>query len=257
MAAASSDETHVNILSITQVVNYGVLGVRTMPRDLDGPVFLRPPTEQVADLPDENTCIVDPAGLMYIQSVGPSGAGGASGAIYKFLQINGDESFPTDVKERVKNVGDAAYHAYQRADAAAAHVIHTVGPDFRGCGTFREEDAVEQLARVYANVLREWINCGASTLRLLPVSGGIFAGKFKPHMAELTIAALGQAQALLEASVRVQSGRSLHLCIFDAEEVEAFKEALLASSAARGAIFDAHLKAMVDKLEAESPPKAA
>ena len=172
-AAASSDETHVNILSITQVVNYGVLGVRTMPRDLDGPVFLRPPTEQVADLPDENTCIVDPAGLMYIQSVGPSGAGGASGAIYKFLQINGDESFPTDVKERVKNVGDAAYHAYQRADAAAAHVIHTVGPDFRGCGTFREEDAVEQLARVYANVLREWINCGASTLRLLPVSGGI------------------------------------------------------------------------------------
>ena len=40
-------------------------------------------------------------------------------------------------------------------------------------------------------------------------------------------------------------------------EVEAFKEALLASSAARGAIFDAHLKAMVDKLEAESPPKAA
>ena len=90
-----------------------------------------------------------------------------------------------------------------------------------------------------------------------PISGGIFAGKFKPHMAELTIAALGQAQALLEeASVRVQSGRSLHLCIFDAEEVEAFKEALLASSAARGAIFDAHLKAMVDKLEAESPPKA-
>ena len=56
--------------------------------------------------------------------------------------------------------------------------------------------------------------------------------------------------------MRVQSGRSLHLCIFDAEEVEAFKEALLASSAARGAIFDAHLKAMVDKLEAESPPKA-
>ena len=55
MEAASFDEArHVNVLSITDVVNYGVLGVRTKPRDPDDPdVFLRPPTEQVADLPDE------------------------------------------------------------------------------------------------------------------------------------------------------------------------------------------------------------
>ena len=50
MEAASFDEArHVNVLSITDVVNYGVLGVRTKPRDPDDPdVFLRPPTEQVA-----------------------------------------------------------------------------------------------------------------------------------------------------------------------------------------------------------------
>ena len=39
-------------------------------------------------LPKENTVIVDPAGLHHIQPPGgPSGAGGAAGAIYNFLDI--------------------------------------------------------------------------------------------------------------------------------------------------------------------------
>ena len=61
---------------------YGVLGVQRRRyaaiASVDSPEA--PP-------PDDATCVVDPAGLEYVQRVGPRGAGGAAGAIDDELGI--------------------------------------------------------------------------------------------------------------------------------------------------------------------------
>eukprot|EP00974_Lingulodinium_polyedra_P016061 1558874-Lingulodinium_polyedra.AAC.1 len=64
------------------ISNYGVLG-----KDQKGNV-ISPPTDVCV--------IVDPAGLNYIRN-GPAGAGGAVGAIYRWLGIERESAFPDDV----------------------------------------------------------------------------------------------------------------------------------------------------------------
>eukprot|EP00974_Lingulodinium_polyedra_P046566 4462236-Lingulodinium_polyedra.AAC.1 len=47
--------------------------------------------------PSDACVIVDPAGLNYIRQ-GPSGAGGAAGAVYQWLGIDRHNAFPSDVR---------------------------------------------------------------------------------------------------------------------------------------------------------------
>ena len=183
-----------------------------------------------------STCITDPAGLHFIQS-SPRGAGGASGAIYVWLGINTDDSFPTDVSEAIKTAGDAKYHCYPSKSGSNSsghlHVIHTVGPDFRQGNRRSREEAVQELSISYLNIFREFItiDCGQEAvpplqLRLLPVSGGIFSGPWGSSIAALTFESINAAYLqLTHEQQELLDARVVELCVFAENELEDFARA--------------------------------
>ena len=116
--AMVSDATTDDILPHITVVDYGVLGTQLVP----GSGIVRH-----AEPPNNFTAFVDPAGLPFIQRMGPSGAGGASGSIYEHIGIRDDDSFPEDVVEAIADECQAAYHLYATADGGVHHCIHAVG----------------------------------------------------------------------------------------------------------------------------------
>ena len=89
------------------------------------------------------------------------------------------------------------------------HCIHTVGP-MLGHGKYTWAEAVAKLAGAYRNVLSQFAHFAVSKaaagpapkatpvrLRLLPISGGIFAGEYQQQIAPLTLAALQAGIGLL------------------------------------------------------------
>ena len=110
----------------------------------------------------------------------------------------------------VRRVGDAKHHEYARpandgGDPTATHVVHVAEPDLR-VGAPSAEDAAA-LARAYANMLREYAAALARraprTLRLLPISGGIFTAAHSAHMAPMARTALARGvEALPDATRR-------------------------------------------------------
>ena len=118
------------------------------------------------------------------------------------MGISGNKAFPREVVENVKEVGDAFPHSYQYK-MVVLDVIHAVGPDFRvlpkGEATYPRGIARAQLATVYGNVLRAFLDVYEDTchavrhLRLVPISGGIFAGGLLSDIPRLTFEALGDA----------------------------------------------------------------
>jgi hypothetical protein len=185
--------------------------------------------------PDQHTCFVDPAGLPFITRYGPCGAGGASGAIYSFLGISSHESFPKSVVAKITAPTHAAYHVYNttvRSESGAQHqkqihTIHAVGPNF-GQQSCTWKEALNLLGNTYANVLAEFANTPSTvtTLRLLPISGGIFAGSFKPRLPELTKNALAIGWTRLSPEMkRAVAERKVQMCIFEEQELRGFKRA--------------------------------
>lgn len=179
-------------------------------------------TKQVAKepTPESGIAIVDPAGLPYIKS-GPRGAGGASGALYDWLEINKLSSFPDEVKEGIKAATDAKFSIYKDK----CIVIHVVGPNFSELRVDRNE-AVNQLVTTYKNIFREFIASGATVLRLLPVSSAIFAGQFSDEMPEMTVEALERSFAEMdsESQNQVLQADKLEMCIFTEKELETYEE---------------------------------
>ena len=184
-------------------------------------------------------CFVDPAGLHHIQPPGgPANAHGAAGAIYKSIGIAKDTSFPEEVIAAITKASDAKYHKYVKTSEGGGkldvHVIHTVGPDLRtdpdpigapGVKYMRQE-AVAVLANAYANVLSEFVSTGQSTLRLLPVSGGIFAGEFMEEIGPLTWDALISGFNLLQPKDKAAlKNREVQMCIFAEKELPLFESA--------------------------------
>ena len=90
-----------SIVSRIRIVDYGVLGTQLVP----GSGIVRQ-----AEPPDDFTAFVDPAGLTFIQRVGPGGAGGASASIYEHIGIQDDDDFPDDVREAITEECDSHYH---------------------------------------------------------------------------------------------------------------------------------------------------
>lgn len=86
------------------IVPHGVLGTQLHPT---GSLI------SVADSPDYNVAIVDPAGLHHIHGT-YEGAGGAAGAIYNWLGLKG--KFPEDVRLSINVVGDAKLGRYKLND---------------------------------------------------------------------------------------------------------------------------------------------
>ena len=72
----------------------------------------------------------------------------------------------------------------------------------------------EELATAYANVLCEFCAAasaegGPTELRMLPISGGIFAGPFADEIATLTMDAIGAAAIKLPPEVRTGANPSM------------------------------------------------
>ena len=130
------------------------------------------------------------------------------------------------------------------------HCIHTVGPKL-GHGKYTDNEAVWKLAGAYRNVLSQFVRFAVSKaaagpaptgtpvrLRLLPISGGIFAGEYQQDIAPLTLAALEAGIGLLTEEERgvlateqggegdaAEGGAQIELCIFLEVELAAFKRA--------------------------------
>ena len=217
-----------------KTVPYGVLGTQ-MTTDKR---FIQSGTEPEGSA----IVIVDPAGLHHIQGL-PAGAGGAAGSIYKWLGIDLNEPFDKSIQKKIKKPTDAARFVY--ADGTKA-VIHAVGPDLRNYSDVWE--VKRALTTTYINIFKEFaehvrpeldifrpddLNLNArepwGTLRILPVSGGIFSGDFKSEMPTLTVecmtAALGQLPKIYRRSLAMRT-KSIELCIFDENELQAFTSIL-------------------------------
>lgn len=216
----------VRLSTVVRVLAEGVLGA-------DG--SLQPEVSKTS-------CITDPAGLPYIQGGGPARAGGASGAVYRFIGLDKKSGFPTSVRSRVKSTGDAAYHRY-----GIHHVIHVVGPDLRmnspSLRSLRDVNGgersgvVDLLSIAYGNALRAWLSSGLPLLRLVPISGGIFSGTYAADMPQLSVEAIGRALALfspeeaetLRERVNTAGGsQPIQLCVYLGTQVAAFSKAVSA-----------------------------
>jgi hypothetical protein len=191
---------------------FGVLGTRLMAAS--GAV------KKVAPAPPPGLPILDPAGLTFINQ-GPQGASGASGQIYRFLGINGDSEFPAPVRAAIQRPLQAKLH-YHGLNGC----IHVVGPDFSTGPSRSEEEALRELTEAYGAALREFATARLGGLRMLPISGGIFAGPFAPSLPRLTCAALrGAFDALPDRAQQVVSVARLDMCVFMESEYAAYAQA--------------------------------
>lgn len=202
----------IRFSDLVHVAPYGVLGSQ---------LTFENEVKQIASLPEEHTVIVDPAGLHHIQGT-TAGAGGAAGAIYKYLGID-NAPFPKEVVAHVTKATDAKFHEYD----GKKKVIHVVGPDFRH-GEWSEEEAAKALLDSYRNVFREFALSQGNQLRLLPVSGGIFSGNFQSKLPQMTAVAMEKgyeslATEHLEIVGQTGKGRKkIIVCIFNQVELPVY-----------------------------------
>ena len=195
---------------------FGVLGTAMTP---SGAV------RKVAQGPVPGLAILDPAGLRFIRD-GPKGAGGAAGQIYRWLEISEQDSFPAPVRQAIRAPLQAKLQYY-----GVRACLHVVGPDFsqRRCS---EDEALGELTQAYAAALREFARARLGGLRLLPISGGIFAGNLKPQLPSLTAGALRAAfDALPERDQHAVSMARLDMCIFEEDDHAVYAEAFAAETA--------------------------
>jgi hypothetical protein len=249
-----SAKTEVKTISeVVRLQPYGVLGTQLGKAKPKAPPPIAGLTTPTAG---QAAAFLDPAGLRYIRPPGrPSGAGGASGGIYHFLGIS--DAFPADVTAAITRTGHAKHHVYRLLPKfpreAVAHVIHVVGPDFTpGSPDFNHivsiaapdrsvpaflAAAVEILKIPYRAALAEFRESGLSVLRLLPISGGIYARSnmwTRKRVPELTRRALDAGFADLPEATQqwlLSDQVTLDLCIFDETELAEFESAGFLSEA--------------------------
>jgi hypothetical protein len=190
-----------------RIAPYGVLGTQ---------LALTGTLRYVADEPNETIAIVDPAGLHHIKG-SAAGAGGAAAAIYNTIGLTG--AFPKDVVDSMHRAGDAKAHIYD-----GQPVIHAVGQDFRE-GKWSDRAASLELATAYRNVLHEFVMSEAKVLRVLPISGGIFAGPLYNQIPLLTQEALAcgfdQLHPFDQKYINDPAKR-IELCIFMEREWDSY-----------------------------------
>lgn len=212
--------------------------------------------KELAPLAPVEAVVVDPAGFPFIGYRNSCrGAGGASGSIYKWLNLTAAPAngrFPPEVNRHfaasreVEAEGRAKLHVYNVNQV----VIHTVGPKLRDL-----LPGVQSLSRTYLNVLSEYCQAILSEekapisdkgngkgkgkgkpavkipriLRLCPISSGIFCedARLQPHMAEITWAALALGLAMLPLELQeLLKTVELEVCVFQSREVTVYQSAL-------------------------------
>ena len=185
-----------------------------------------------------HTVIVDPAGSEYILGNQPiTSAGGASISIYKFLaEKNTSFSFAETVRNDFeKQKDDPTSHAsvgYYKSQNV--HVIHVVGPDARTKPFINKDTFMKALKQAYKNVFAKFIETKQKLeqtqqnkqweLRLLPISGGIFAGNQGGDMHNLTATALYEALVNLREPETVWENVNINMCIYKEAEFANYKK---------------------------------
>ena len=226
---------------------YGVLG-KQLTKKKDGETNAA--EIEIAEYPmADSYALCDPAGLKYIKNeTDVKDADGASDAIYKWLQIknkspnkeNINNGFGENVKTGITKEADAKYAEYTIPPDVKVKCIHIVGPDFRTENDTdnmikdydnKNEDinnAIEKLSTAYYNVLIEFILTEAPALRLLPISGDIFAGKFKNIMPQITYESLNEACGKIKSKnndyAKHLCEKELNMCIYDEEDYNKYEE---------------------------------
>ena len=189
---------------------FGVLGTVMTPGGV----------RKVAQGPAPGLAVLDPAGLPFIRSSGPRGAGGAAGQIYQWLNIAEHDAFPAPVRNAIRAPLQAKLHYY-----GTKACLHVVGPNFSSRNCSRDE-ALGELEEAYSAVLREFAGSKLGGLRLLPISGSTFAGPFAPELPTLTCSALRRAfDALPDRAQHIVSVARLDMCIFVESEYKLYAEA--------------------------------
>ena len=226
---------------------YGVLGKQLTKKKADETNAVE---IEIAKYPTADSyAFCDPAGLTYIKDkTDVKDADGASKAIYEFLQIKNkpsgekkiNNSFGENVKTGITKETDAKYAEYTISPDEKVKCIHIVGPDFsteNDTGNMiqyyddKNEDiikAIKKLSKAYYNVLIEFILTEAPALRLLPISGDIFAGKFKNIMPQITYESLNAACVMIESINNDYAThlceKELNMCIYDEEDYNKYEE---------------------------------
>ena len=126
-------------------------------------------------------------------------------------------------------------------------MIHCAAHDFGK----DEREPLRRLAEAYEGVLLQFVwavdNNAATELRLLPLSGGLFAGRYRAHMAQLTWQSLHRALTQLKPRERGQLARAgvkIMMCVYDAEEAKQFESRIFPAALLRDV--GAMVRAFVD-----------
>jgi uncharacterized protein (DUF1810 family) len=236
--SADTDCSYLNLnASMFYIRPYGVLGKQLLKKK---PGETKATEIQNAEYPTADSyAFCDPAGLKYITDViDVTGADGASKAIYEWLQIKNNSTvketikngFGENVKKGITKETDAKYAEYTTSQNKNVKCIHIVGPDFRTANDKNEDinNAIERLSTAYCNVLIEFILTEAPALRLLPISGEIFAGKFKDIMPQITYQSLNMACAMIASKnndyAKHLCEKELNMCIYDEEDYNKYED---------------------------------
>ena len=174
------------------------------------------------------TAIVDPAGMNYIRE-GPRGAGAASGAIYEWLEIKdlrhsrrgfslGSGGSPT----RSSIATGRRETSYTRWDRTSDRLIVTKR-ELKHTWHARTPMCSERRCVPTILQFRE-----TSRLRLLPISSGVFAGRFtKEQMARITTGAIEKAlKSFGQQRVKLLAELEITMCIYDPDQVKLYREAM-------------------------------
>ena len=236
--SADTDCSYLNLnASMFYIRPYGVLGKQLLKKK---PGETKATEIQNAEYPTADSyAFCDPAGLKYITDViDVTGADGASKAIYEWLQIKNkssdknkiNNSFVENVKKGITKETDAKYAEYTTSQNKNVKCIHIVGPDFSTANDKNEDrnNAIERLSTAYCNVLIEFILTEAPALRLLPISGEIFAGKFKDIMPQITYESLNLACGMIKSInndyAKHLCEKELNMCIYDEEDYNKYED---------------------------------
>ena len=105
-------------------------------------------------------------------------------------------------------------------------VIHVASPDFRSCSGIKREEAMGALAKAYCNVFKEFNCSGLKRLRLLPISGGTFSGRFQSQVPALIAEAIQAAYRSLPIPVQATlKAATFEMCIYDEDEYQSYTNA--------------------------------
>jgi len=170
--------------------------------------------------PGPNDVVVDPTASDNLKK-GPKGGVGPSADIYRWLGIEKDAQFPDEVKEAVKESGQAKIYSYK-----GKLCIHAIGPNLRDGRKCTREQAVKELSEAYAYILVEFgSHSAARTLRLLPLCS--LSGPFAAELPLMDAEALGTAFGMLNATYqdRILKSDGIELCVYSDADVPAYAHA--------------------------------